>query len=191
LWQRAALLLGLALGMPLVAQPVGNRELQIEAAFLVNFVRYTDWPPQHFNGPGDPYVIAVVGSETSFDTVAAIAGAAGAIQGRRIEVVRVEYDGQGGIERRRAAIQRMRASHLLFLQASADAGARDVVRAVAGAPVLTVSDVPGFASKGGMIGLVRSGQHLAFEANPAAIHASGVVLSAKVLKLARIREDAS
>ena len=57
-------------------------------------------------------------------------------------------------------------------------------------PVLTVSDVPGFAAQGGMLGLVRSGRHMAFEANPDAIRNGGVSLSAKVLKLARIREGA-
>jgi hypothetical protein len=52
--------------------------------------------------------------------------------------------------------------------------------------VLTVSDVPGFAAGGGMLGLVRSGRTLAIEANPDAIRASGISVSAKVLKLARL-----
>ena len=186
-WPRALLLLATGLGLPLAAQPVGDRELQVEAAFLVNFVRYAEWPRHRFQGPGDPYVIAVVGSDTAVDTVAAIARAAGPIQGRSIAVRRVELEGRIGSERRRSAVQRLRASHLVFLQASADESAREVLRAVADAPVLTVGDVPGFVTQGGMIGLVRSGQRMSFEANPDAIQASGVGLSAKVLKLARIR----
>jgi hypothetical protein len=183
------LVLGLLLGAALPAQPVGDREMQVEAAFLVNFVRYADWPRQRFSTPTDPYVIAVVGSRTAADTVAAVAGAAGLIQGRRIEVRHVDL--HGSAEQRRKAGERLRASHLVFLPAAADASPRELLRALDGAAVLTVSDVPGFAADGGMLGLVRAGPRLVFEANPRAIQASGVSLSAKVLKLARIREGGS
>ena len=43
---------------------------------------------------------------------------------------------------------------------------------------------------GGMLGLVRVDRHLAFEANPDEIRAAGLSVSAKVLKLARIRRSA-
>jgi hypothetical protein len=38
-----------------------------------------------------------------------------------------------------------------------------------------------------MLGLVQSRAHLAFEANPAAIRNAGLMVSAKVLKLATLR----
>ena len=181
-WRRRAalLLVGVASVLPLAAQPVGDRELQVEAAFLVNFVRYAEWPRQQFTSASDPYVIAVLGSDTVVDTVAAIARAAGPIQGRRIEVKPLDLD-------RRGARGSLRDSHVVFLHASAKATPRELLRAVEGMPVLTVSDVPGFAAEGGMLGLVRRGRHMAFEANPDAIRDGGVSLSAKVLKLARIR----
>jgi len=187
-WRGAALLLGIALGWPLAAQPVGDRAMQVEAAFLVNFVRYADWPRHRFDGPADPYVIAVIGSETAADTIAAVARAAGPIQGRHVEVRRVELAGAGSA--RRAALERLRSAHVAFLQATAGTTPRELLRALGDAPVLTVSDARGFAAEGGMLGLVRSGQRMAFEANPGAIQAGGVSLSAKVLKLARIREGA-
>jgi len=56
--------------------------------------------------------------------------------------------------------------------------------------VLTVGDATGFAAAGGMLGLVRVQEHLAFEANPEAIHDARLLVSAKVLKLARIRRTA-
>lgn len=185
---RAACLLGLALCLPLAAQPLGNREREVEAAFLVNFVRYAEWPRQRFSGEADPYVIAVVGSQEATDTVAAIARAAGPIQGRRIEVWRVDLDGHGA--RREVAKMRLREAHVAFLPAEAATSPRELLGALDGAPVLTVSDVPGFVRDGGMLGLVRAGPHMVFEANPRAIDACGLGLSAKVLKLARIREPA-
>ncbi len=56
--------------------------------------------------------------------------------------------------------------------------------------MLTVSDVPGFAQSGGMLGLVRRSGSIVFEANPVAIRNSRLMLSAKVLKLARITRSA-
>jgi hypothetical protein len=85
-------------------------------------------------------------------------------------------------------VQQLRACHLAFLDADAATTPADFVAALKGAPVLTVGNARGFVAAGGMLGLVRSGPRMAFEADPQAIQASGVGLSAKVLKLARIRE---
>ena len=52
--------------------------------------------------------------------------------------------------------------------------------------MLTVGDAPGFARDGGMLGLVQQGSRIVFDANPTAIRVSGLQVSSKVLKLARI-----
>ena len=190
----AAGALALALALPVAAQrqaPEAAQPLQVEAAFLVNFLRYTQWPP-----PRDavgPLVVCVVGPEEAAATVRAVASAAGGLQGRRIVVQRVAFP--SGIDAtsaglRRTAGERLRDAHLVFVQAAADGATDDVLRALDGAPVLTVGDAPGFAGRGGMLGLVHADDHLAFEANPQAIRAAGVLVSAKVLKLARIRREA-
>ena len=189
-WRGLAAALVLAATLPGAAQsqtrPAGEFQLRIEGAFLVNFVRYTDWPTQRFESVSSPYVVTVVGDEEAADTIAAVASAAGVIRGRRIVVRRVRFDARTPPGERREAIHRLRASHLVFIAGGGDADARLVLRALQGAPVLTVSDVPGFAAGGGMLGLVRSGSTLAIEANPEAIRESGVSVSAKVLKLARL-----
>lgn len=163
-----------------------ERELQVEAAFLVNFVRYTDWPPGRFASPGAPYVAIVVGSERDAALVAAVAGAAGAIDGRRIAVRRADP----AEVRRQAGGRALQGGHLVFVRADAGVSCERVRRLLDGAPVLTVGDAPGCAAEGGMLGLVRVERHLAFEANPSAIRAAGLAVSAKVLKLARLRGDA-
>lgn len=163
--------------------PSGSqRELQLEAAFLVNFVRYTEWPPRRFASADAPYVALVVGSERDAALVAAVADAAGSIGGRRIVVYRAEPAALG-----RAATARrlLRSSHVVFVRDGAGLSAGRLRALLDGAPVLTVGDAPGFAGDGGMFGLVRVDRHLAFEADPGAIRACGLAVSAKVLKLAR------
>lgn len=187
-WRAGVLLLG-ALGTFLSASSVqaqaGSQALQVEAAFLVNFVRFTQWPADRFSNIDTPYVIVVVGGNDVAQTVRTVAKAAGDIQGRDLAVVHVD---PSDVEaRRKQALDIVRGSHLVFVRSSDADVRRQVLAAVAGTPVLTVGDEPDFAARGGMLGLVRSGDHLAFEANPEQIQAAGVQLSAKVLKLARIR----
>jgi hypothetical protein len=52
------------------------------------------------------------------------------------------------------------------------------------AGVLTVSDIPQFARRGGMIELVLAGNKVRFEINVAATARAGLTLSSELLKLA-------
>jgi hypothetical protein len=188
-WRGLAATLALAASLTAAAEPAGPLQLRIEGAFLVNFIRYTDWPVQRFDYAGSPYVISVVGSGEAAETISAVSAAAGTIRGRRVTVQRVRFDKSMGATTRRDAVRRLRGSHLVFVadgDGDMDVDVRQVLAAVEGASVLTVSDIPGFAAGGGMLGLVRSGRHLAIEANPTAIRAAGISVSAKVLKLARL-----
>lgn len=176
---------GLCASRGAIASGGGDRELQVEAAFLVNFVRYTDWPPGRLGPAGAPYIVSVIGSEDDASDIAAVAAAAGPIGGRRIEVRRV-----APASLRADASGVLQASHVVFVREDSGVRCATVRRLLGGAPVLTVGDATGFAAAGGMLGLVRVQEHLAFEANPEAIHDARLLVSAKVLKLARIRRTA-
>ena len=185
-WRRIALVLLLACGAPAAAQPRAS-EQDVEAAYLVNFVRYTQWPQASFATPTAPFVLTVVGSQEIADRVRAVAGAAGTIDGRRIDVrwMGNAAAGAGPAVPARDVADGWRASHLVFIHQSAGNDAERHVAQLAGEPVLTVSDLPGFTAAGGMLELVKSSGHVVFDANPAAIRNAGLVVSAKVLKLAR------
>jgi hypothetical protein len=165
-------------------------EEEVEAAYLVNFLRYTQWPASSFESPSSPYVICVVGSERSYAAVRAVAAAAGALEGRAIEVrwVRAARGSRSApfdSAEDHDARSQLRGSHLVFFHRSAGRVHPQVVADLASLPVLTVSDTDAFIAKGGMLGLVRLDRRIVFEANPGAIRNAGLVVSAKVLKLAR------
>jgi len=42
------------------AEPAAE-EYQVKGAFLLNFTKFVDWPPQVFQGPGDPIAICILG----------------------------------------------------------------------------------------------------------------------------------
>lgn len=60
---------------------------------------------------------------------------------------------------------------------------------VSGQPVLTVSDVPGFARNGGMIGLSTRSQKVTININVAAYESSALVVSSQLLELADLVDD--
>lgn len=174
-----ALLLGLMFSASTQAARSDAPRARLEAAFLVNFVRFTQWPDARFASVDSPYVLTVVGSDDVAIAIREVTDAAGSIQGRRISVRRIAGD---DLRRRRQSI---RDSHVVFVHRSAGVPSSDVLAAVRGASVLTVGDSAGFARAGGMFGLVAAGPRMAFIANPDAIRSGGLSVSAKVLKLAR------
>ena len=173
----ASLLLGLAVVGGASAQPAPDAEVQLEAAFLVNFVRFTQWPPP--SAADAPYVLTVLGDSDVVDAVREVVNAAGEIQGRRIRVQRVSSLRQG------SAAAELRRSHVVFVHRSTPIAPQQALAQVDGASVLTVGEGHDFTRLGGMLGLARSGRKMEFTANVAAIQASGLTVSAKVLKLAR------
>ncbi|MCE7875489.1 YfiR family protein [bacterium CPR1] len=61
-----------------------------------------------------------------------------------------------------------------------------ILGAVSKYPVLTVSDLPGFAEKGGSLGLYRDADRIRFAANLRSLRQSGLKVSSRLLSLAKI-----
>ena len=45
-------------------------EYRVKAAFLYNFAKFVEWPPQAFKSPSDPIVIGVLGKNPFGDALA-------------------------------------------------------------------------------------------------------------------------
>lgn len=184
------------LGLPGFAHADRLPETDVEAAYLVNFLRYTQWPERSFESPDSPLVISVIGPKSVSDRVRDVARAAGRIGNRTIEVRSIPFQ-RGSVdaplqsERDRQSLALIRGSHLVFFHIDAGPLHPQALSDLWGHPVLTVSNAPGFADAGGMLGLFRSSGHIVFEANPGAIRNSGLLVSAKVLKLARVAARAN
>jgi len=76
--------------------------------------------------------------------------------------------------------------HAVYIEAGSGADRYALLQRYAGQPVLTIGDAGDFVASGGMLGLVHEGRRIVFEANPQAIQASRLQVSAKALKLARV-----
>jgi len=169
-------LLALSLGVA----PVGAGAQQAEAvraAFVLNFLKFAEWPAATRADSSTALVIAAVGDDAQ--SAALLAGLNGKeIQGRRIEV-RVFRDAEQW--RREGA-----GSQALFITPAAPAAWQELRAEIAGQPVLTICEAPGFCAQGGMLNLYEEDNRIRFEANPAAADHAGLKLRSTLLTLATI-----
>ena len=187
---------GLSGALPAWAQArgAGSRELaKLKAAYVLNFARWTRWPPEAFDHRSSPIVVGVVEDEDLATFLEALVEEK-AVHERRIEVQRLDLSAldrrdDGGA--RSALAGQFHRLHLLFI--GRDAGDRVgwLLDHLDGEHVLTVSDIDAFAERGGMLGLVLRNRRLAFDANVAKIERSPLVVSSQVLRLARIVDGRS
>jgi hypothetical protein len=169
-----AALMGLCALAPVRAGDAGpSREYELKAVFLFNFAQFIQWPATAFESPNAPFVIGILG-EDPFNGAIDEAVAGETVGGRPIQV------------RRFSRVEDARASHILYVDDSIRANVDRFLGTVRARPILTVSDIPGFARRGGTVGFYLDGVKLRFEINPTEAQRSGLQLSSQLLKLARI-----
>lgn len=168
----ARLAAGIALGLLCSTGPVAQEVTgpALKAAFLFNFVKFTQWPA-HALAAAAPLTMCVV-QDAAVGNALAQAARGRVVLGHEIRVV------QPGID------DPLRGCHVLYVS-----GARPAVQAVVtlvrDEPVLTVSDVRAFAEMGGIAQLhVQQGQ-LRFAVAIDATRRSGLQISSRLLALSR------
>jgi hypothetical protein len=186
---RSAWATGLLLACLLAAGPVraqtaaGATPAEVQAAYLLNFLRFTQWPGPAAAGD-DALDVAVLGAEPLADALRTLLRQPGAAAARE---VRVHVLREVVSERAR---RELRAAEVVYVGGRGWPDPSRLLQELRGRPVLTIGEGPDFARRGGMLGLVPQGSRIVFDANPGVIQASGLQLSAKVLKLARIVDAA-
>jgi len=77
---------------------------------------------------------------------------------------------------------------MIFISKSDRARLAEILPRLSGRQILTVSEAPGFASRGGIINFYLEGNKVRFEINPAAARRDGLKISSQLLNLGKIVE---
>lgn len=168
-------LLALAGRSPLAAQPIP--EFEVKAAFLYNFIRFTDWPEEAFAGPQEPFIIGVLGRENPFGNKLEAAVRGKTIDDRPLQV------------RFAQRLREFGQVHILYISSSAPESQEDLLQALSGRPVVTVGETADFTAEGGVIRFFVRDRKIAFEINPTAAKRGELRLSSRLLSLARIYRE--
>lgn len=148
--------------------PAQAQEHEVKAAFLFKFPAFVEWPGQP--GPEVPFVIAVVGAPEIAAELRALA------QGR-------SFNGRP-IQVREPAENGVQGAHMVFVGRAAGARLVPIARAVAGAPVLLVSESPGALEQGSMINFVLSEGRVRFDVALDTADAAKLRINARLLAVA-------
>jgi hypothetical protein len=148
-------------------------EYQVKAEFIERFTRFIEWPRGAPNG--GPFVIGVLGTDPFRGYLDKMA-AGRKIKGRPVEI------------RRFRDIAAVDSCDVVFISSSERGRLQAVLARTDSRPILTVADSNGFASSGVLVNFYTSGDTVRFEMNETAIERSGLRVSAKLLKLARLVE---
>lgn len=152
---------------------VVNREFHLKAAFLYHFTGFVGWPDGSLGD--DSIEVGVLGQDpfgTALDTIDGKV-----VQGRRIVV------------KRSNRVADLSSCAVLFIARSEEVRLPEILAEIGGRPVLTVSDIEGFARRWGVINFTSAGNRVRFEINTEAAKRARLRISSQLLRVATLVED--
>jgi hypothetical protein len=165
-------LLGLLLPLGTSRGQVRFDPTEVESAFVLNLVRFIEWPPQAFQRGEDRIRILVVGDDLLAQEILSLSR--GKVFGnRQVDVSTVAWDKQ------------LPLSHLLIMKETDARRVRRIIESSRGQSQVTLGTTREFTGSGGTIRFFIEGERLSFEINMDAAKRSDIKVSAKLLLLAR------
>jgi hypothetical protein len=150
-------------------------EYDVKAAFLLNFVRFVDWSDRMRGDTDKELILGIAGEDRFGNALNLIRGAK--VKSRTL-VIKNVVDSNSLIN-----------CDILFISSSEKDRLPTLMAALKDLPILTVSEIEGFAQRGGIINFITVEKKIRFEINPDAAKQVGIHISSQLLQLARIVTD--
>lgn len=147
----------------------------LTAAFLFNFVKFTTWPAGLLRD-GEPIVVCVSSNDRVADALLQLT------QNKTVE-------GHPLAIRRTDLHQPLHECQVVYAASLDRNSAQELIGAVSGHPILTVSDLEDFAESGGVANFFIDGGRMRFAVNPVAAERARLRISSRLLTLAKIVAD--
>jgi len=150
-----------------------NEEYRVKAAFLYNLTKFVEWPSYAFKAPHAGIEICILGKDPFGDSLTE------AVNGKVLE-------GHAFSIRHIEDAQQAAGCQVLFVSASERKRLRPILDSVRYAAILTVGDIDGFTSEGGIVNFKIEGGRVRLQINVAAADQARLGMSSKLLSLAEI-----
>jgi hypothetical protein len=152
-------------------------EHEIKAAFIFNFMKFTEWPEHRMQDPNEPMFIFVVGDYPECKTFKDIRKKD--INNRPVQVkIFKSFD-------KIKDPNILKSCHVLLICETEKKNAKKILKIINQNGVLTIGEFGGFLESGGMINFTMHDKKIRFEVNLQATRDSGLKLRSKLLKLAK------
>ena len=159
--------------MPPMRAQAAFAEYQHKAVYMLNFLKFVEFPQESFGDSSAPIVIGIVGTDP-FGPVLQQVVEGKTAQGRNL-VVRNYHAGED-----------MRHVNILFISASEKKRLPQILAGLQGSGVLTLADSDGFLEQGGMVLFQSNNGKARFAINLSAANLAKVKISSKLLSMARL-----
>jgi len=158
------------------AHAVVAKEYHVKAVFLYNFANFVLWPDESFKDSNTAYEICIFG-EDPFERIINLAVENHRANNRPLDV-----------KRPRNLIDIM-GCHILFISESEEERLDAIFSFTEKYPILTVSDIPDFVIRGGIIRFFSRNNKIRLEIRPSIAESVGLKIDANLLNLADVFEE--
>jgi hypothetical protein len=158
------------------SQKEESSEYTVKLAFLYNFTKFVEWPPDSYRAPSSPLLICVVGHDP-FSQVLEAELRTKNVEGHPVEVRSLKPN------------DKLNLCQIVFVPATEKQHADRIVSGLKGSNTLTVGETDGFAVQGGIINLTVEANKVHFEINRLAAARAGLKISSRLLSIAKIVQE--
>jgi hypothetical protein len=163
--------LAFAILLALTARGEQVPEYELKAEFLSRFAAFIEWPQ---SGEPRAFTIGVIGRNPFNGYLEKVA--ARKIRNRTVSIRYI------------TGLPEIEGCDIVFICASEKSRLPAILAHTESRPILTVADSNGFAAAGVLINFYTTGDTVRFEINEAAVEKSGLRVSSKLFKLAKVIE---
>jgi hypothetical protein len=157
---------------PAHAQTGTQREYELKAGVLYHIIEYVQWPKMAQTNQPATIEIGLLGQIPFANALEVLNGKT--LQGRKLVVKKL------------VDLQDVAKCQVVFIGASEKPRMPRIIEEVKNQPVLTVSEVEGFAEQGGIVNLLAGQNRIVMEINRATAGESKLSISSQLLKLAKV-----
>ncbi|MBF0195724.1 MAG: YfiR family protein [Magnetococcales bacterium] len=147
-------------------------EYRIKAVYLYNFLKFIDIPDKQPNTEDEPFKICVLEEDSLLSAITIIKEKT--TKGRPLQVEQIN------------SVNKAKQCHIVFIGVAKKHNLESTLNRLKRSGILTVSDMPEFAKKGGIIGFVIKRKKVRLEINLNAANREGLKISANLLEVATI-----
>ncbi len=150
---------------------VPTLEYKIKATYLLNFIKYIEWPEQSHPISQGSFIIAILGDDrfgeaTNFFTDKTI-------------------NGRSVVIRKFKNVDELENCHILFVSSSERKNEKRIIKLVRGKGILTIGESDTFIKRGGIIEFLLSRAKVNFRINLSIAKKEGFIFSSKLLRIAK------
>lgn len=144
---------------------------KVKAVVVYNLSRFVEWPETVFDSEEPRFSICLLGESP-------LEYALPAMEGKRMQKHKVVF----------RKLEKLPAEkcQVVFISFSEKEKLSEILPVLHQEPILSVSDIKGFAQQGGVVGLLQTGTRIRFEINVQAAKQSGLSIRAPLLELAEL-----